>query len=72
MRTILAISLLVGLLGLCTRCSDPNRDIGARCFTAADCDPALICSNRDQPDELGVCVLPEALPDAAVSSDASP
>lgn len=48
-----------------TACDDPNRDVGARCTRTDDCTPPLVCSNRDATDDtLGICVYPEALPDA--------
>ena len=53
-------------------CDDPNQNVGARCTTISDCTPPLVCSNRDATDlSLGICVYPEALPDAAVTTDAS-
>lgn len=48
---------------------------GDRCETSADCDPPLLCSNQNEDPDAGIhgiCVLPEAVPDAAVSADASP
>jgi hypothetical protein len=65
--------LLGVLLGL-VACDEPNHGLGDRCRALTDCDRPLICSNRDLPDgSLGVCVMEEALPDAAVPlPDASP
>ena len=48
---------------------------GDRCETSADCDPPLLCSNLSEDPDAGIhgiCVLPEAVPDAAVTPDASP
>jgi hypothetical protein len=74
--TILILAATAGLLS----CEKPNYGMGDRCTTLEDCDKHLVCSNRDLPDgSLGICVLPEALPDAAipvpdaaVAADASP
>ena len=78
MRPIIQRLALASLLALCTAapgaaaCDDPNRDVGARCTQTTDCTPPLVCSNRDATDiALGICVYPEALPDAAVVTDAS-
>ena len=64
---VLTLTCGLGLAG----CGDPNRNAGDRCTTADRCEPPLICSNRDAPEEQGICVWPEALPDAAMSQDAS-
>ncbi len=57
--------------GAAAACDDPIDNVGDRCTRTSSCTPPLICSNRDAPDELGICVYPEALPDAAVTPDAS-
>ena len=57
------LGVLLGLAG----CDEPNHGLGNPCRILDDCDRPLICSNRDLPDgSLGVCVMEEALPDAAV------
>ena len=46
---------------------------GDRCDAPEDCDPPLVCSNVNEPaGTRGICVSPEAVPDAAVTTDASP
>ncbi len=64
---VLAIVLAVALGAVTlSACEDPNDDVGARCTTVEDCTPPLICSNRDATDlSAGICVYPEALPDAS-------
>jgi len=60
---IVAIALTTALA--VAACDDPNRNVGARCTHTDDCTPPLVCSNRDATDgTLGICVYPEALPDA--------
>ncbi len=68
----LALTVTLGAVGgIPAGCGDPNQDAGERCTVTTDCDPPLVCSNRDHPQQQGICVWPEALPDAAVSQDAS-
>jgi hypothetical protein len=68
---IAAIALTAALAA--TACDDPNHDVGARCTRTNDCTPPLVCSNRDATDgTLGICVYPEALPDAGPSTDDLP
>ena len=66
--------LLLGLLGLALGCACNESLPGDRCESSTDCDPPLLCSNETAPEGTqGVCVLPEAVPDAAVDvPDASP
>jgi hypothetical protein len=65
MRLVLII-VLAAAAGLLA-CEKPNYGMGERCTVPGDCDLHLVCSNRDLPDgALGICVLPEALPDAAI------
>lgn len=48
-------------------CDDKGTRAGDRCDTSSDCRPPLVCSNRfAEPGVLGVCVYPDAVPDAAV------
>ena len=55
------------LLGLALACACNGSLAGDRCETSDDCDPPLLCSNETAPEgTLGICVLPEAVPDAAV------
>ncbi|MDY0003883.1 MAG: hypothetical protein RBU30_21475 [Polyangia bacterium] len=65
-------SIVLGLsLGATLGCQESLP--GDRCTTKEDCEPPLVCSSRDLPaGSKGVCVLPEALPDAAITGDASP
>jgi hypothetical protein len=68
-RLLLTIPVLLATVAtvLTLACSDPNHGVGDRCRTAGECDLPLTCSNRDLPDgSLGICVYPEALPDAAL------
>ncbi len=69
----LTLTLAIAFGGLAlTACDDPNHDVGSRCTIIDDCTPPLICSNRDATDlSGGICVYPEALPDAGPSADAS-
>ncbi len=61
----LALAFSLGCLAL-TACDDPNHAVGSRCTIIDDCTPPLICSNRDATDlSTGICVYPEALPDAS-------
>lgn len=69
-RSSWILALLIAFLGAACRGTLP----GDRCETTADCDPPLVCSNLlADPDAgvKGICVLPEAIPDAAVTMDAS-
>jgi hypothetical protein len=67
----LALPIAIGAIAV-TACDDPNSDVGARCTVTHDCTPPLICSNRDATDlSGGICVYPEALPDASLNTDAS-
>jgi len=71
LRTLFVWLALVALPALLAACDDTLA--GDRCLTLEDCDPPFVCSNRDLPaGSRGVCVSPEALPDAAVTQDASP
>jgi hypothetical protein len=63
-RWLLLATAALGALGA-WGCGDPNRNAGARCSTDGDCEAPLVCSNRDATDLGGICVWPEALPDAA-------
>jgi hypothetical protein len=68
----LALTVAIGVAGgIAAGCGDPNQGAGERCTVTTDCDPPLVCSNRDHSEQQGICVWPEALPDAAVSQDAS-
>ena len=65
--SILGRILLMLLIGLAPGCACNGSMAGDRCETPADCDPPLLCSNETAPEgTLGICVLPEAVPDAAV------
>ena len=65
---------VIGLLSLLAAgaCREPNLGMGDRCTGPGDCQAPLVCSNRDATDLLGICVLPEALPDAALPDAAPP
>jgi hypothetical protein len=74
MRTLHTLLVLLALGAPPTLLAACDKTLpGDRCLTLEDCDPPLVCSNRDLPEgSRGVCVPPEALPDAAVTQDASP
>ena len=66
--------LLLTSLGLALACACNETLPGDRCESSADCDPPLLCSNETAPaGTLGICVHPEAVPDAAIPEvDAAP
>ncbi|MFH2008985.1 MAG: hypothetical protein ABI333_20515 [bacterium] len=72
-RAVLCFLLLLLLLTLLLSLAPGCRGTlpGDRCTSAADCDQPLVCSGDADAGTLGICVQPEALPDAAVSEDAS-
>jgi hypothetical protein len=59
------LTLIVGIGVTLTGCDHDQGSLpGDRCDDPTDCDPPLVCSNKNEPaGTLGICVYPEAVPD---------
>ena len=65
----IVLGVCVGLLtgGTLISCHRKGALPGDRCETNEDCEAPLVCSNSaPESGPLGVCVYPEAIPDASV------
>ncbi len=53
-------------------CREDGALAGDRCVNDEDCKPPLVCTTSADPEAtMGICVFPEALPDASVGRDAA-
>ncbi len=73
LRRMFLVPWIVGLaLWPLPACHEDGALAGDRCVNDKDCKPPLVCTTSSDPEAtMGICVLPEALPDAAVGRDAA-
>ena len=70
-KGVVALFFVASLATACGQ--DKGSQPGDRCREPGDCDAPLVCSNaNDPPGTLGICVYPEAVPDAAPPDAAFP